>query len=78
MNTDSTEHKHYWKVHLQQSHPKAMVEAGGETTPEEEEEVIPEEDEEEILQMLLVEERIKIKVSQVARGLINQNSMSLL
>ena len=49
-----------------------MVEAGGETTPEAEEEVLPEEDEAEVLQMLLVEERIRIQVSQVARGLINK------
>ena len=49
-----------------------MVEAGGETSLEEEEEVLSEEDEEEVLQMLLVEERIRIQVSQVARGLINK------
>ena len=45
-----------------------MVEAGGETTLE------VEEDEAEVLQMLLVEERIKIQVSQVLRGLINKKS----
>ena len=51
-----------------------MVEAGGETTPEEEEEVLPEEDAIEVLQMLLVEERIRIQVSQVVRGLTNKKS----
>ena len=49
-----------------------MVEAGGETTTKAEEEVIPEEDKAEFLQMLLVEERIRIQVIQVARGLINK------
>ena len=43
-----------------------MVEAGEETTSE------AEEDEGEVLQTLLVEERIRIQVSQVVRGLINQ------
>ena len=51
-----------------------MVEAGGETTSEEEEEFIQEEDEEEVLQMSVVEEKIRIQVSQVARGLINKKS----
>ena len=45
-----------------------MLEAGGETYPEVEEEVLPEEDEE----MLLLEERIRIQVSEVAIGLINK------
>ena len=49
-----------------------MIEAGGETTPEVEEEVLQEEDAEEFLQMSLVEERIRIQVNQVARGLINK------
>ena len=49
-----------------------MVEAGGEATSEEKEEIVLEEDEEEVLQMLLVEERIRIQVIQVARGLINK------
>ena len=49
-----------------------MVEAGGETILEVEEEVLPKEDEEEVLQMLLVEERIEIQVSQVAIGLIHK------
>ena len=49
-----------------------MVEAGGETTSEAEEEVLLEEDEVEVLQMLLVEESIRIQVSQVARCLINK------
>ena len=49
-----------------------MVEAGGETNPEAEEEVLQEEDATEVLQMSLVEERIRIQVSQVARGLINK------
>ena len=48
-----------------------MVEGGGETTPEAEEEVLQEEGAEKVLQMLLVEESIRIQVSQVARGLIN-------
>ena len=51
-----------------------MVEAGGETTLEVEEEVLPEEDATKVLQMSLVEETIKIQVSQVARGLINKKS----
>ena len=49
-----------------------MVEAGGETTSEEKEKIVLEEEEEEVIQMLLVEERIRIQVSQVARGLINK------
>ena len=49
-----------------------MVEAGGEKNREAEEKVLPEEDEEKVLQMLLVEDRIIIQVSQVARGLINK------
>ena len=49
-----------------------MVEAVGETTSEEKEEIVLEEDEEEFLQMLLVEERIRIQVIQVVRGLINK------
>ena len=51
-----------------------MVEAGGETTLEAEEEVLQEEDEAEVLQMLVVEEKIRTQLSQVARGLINQKS----
>ena len=51
-----------------------MVEAGGETTLEAEEEVILEGDEAEVLQMLLVEEIIRIQVSQVVIGLINKKS----
>ena len=72
MNTDSNKHKHHWKVHSQHSHPYIVVEARGETTSEAEEEVLPEEDKAEFLQMLVVEESIRIQVSQVARGLINQ------
>ena len=49
-----------------------MVEAWGETTPEEEEEVLLEEDKAEVLKMSVVEERIRIQVSQVARDLINK------
>ena len=49
-----------------------MVEAGGETNSEAEEEVLPEEDEGEVLQMLLVGERIRSQVRQVARGLMNK------
>ena len=49
-----------------------MVEAGAETTPEAKEEVLLEEDEEEFLQMSVVEESIRIQVSQVPRGLINK------
>ena len=49
-----------------------MVEERGETTPKVEEEVLPEEDEAEVLQMLLKEERIRIQVIQVVRGLINK------
>ena len=55
-----------------------MVEVGGETNLEAEEEVLQEEDEAEVLQMSVVEERIRIQVIQVARGLINKNPMSLL
>ena len=51
-----------------------MVETGEETTLEEEEEVLQEEDKAEVLQMLLVDERIKIQVIQVAIGLINKKS----
>ena len=51
-----------------------MVEAWGETTSEAEEEVLPGEDEAEVMQMSVVEEIIKTQVSQMARGLINQNS----
>ena len=50
-----------------------MEEARGETTPEAEEEVILEEDVAKVLQISLVEERIRIQVSQVVTGLINQN-----
>ena len=53
-----------------------MVEARGETTSEEKEEVLQEEDEAEVLQMSVVEEIIRTQVSQVAKGLINKNSMS--
>ena len=49
-----------------------MVEARGETTSEEEEEVLLEKDEVKVLQMLLVEERIRTQVIQVAIGLINK------
>ena len=49
-----------------------MVEARGETTPKAEEEVLPEENEAEVLQLLMVEERIRIQVSQVVNGLINK------
>ena len=48
-----------------------MVEAEGETTLEAEEEVLPEEDVTKVLLMSLVEERIRIQVRQVVRGLIN-------
>ena len=51
-----------------------MVEARGETTLEEEEEILQEEDKAEVLQMLVVEEKIRTQVSQVARGLINKKS----
>ena len=50
-----------------------MVEARVETTPEVEEEFIPYEDTTKVLQMLLEEERIRIQVSQVVKGLINKN-----
>ena len=49
-----------------------MEEVGGEKNPEAEEDVLPEEDVTEVLQMLLVEERIRIQVSQVVIGLINK------
>ena len=49
-----------------------MVEEGGETILEVEEEVLPKEYKAKVLQMLPIEERIKIQVSQVVRGLINQ------
>ena len=49
-----------------------MVEAEGETNSEAKEEFLPEEDEEKVLQMLLVEESIRIQVSQVIVGLINK------
>ena len=49
-----------------------MVEAGGETTPESEEEVLQEEDVTKVLQMSLVEERNRIQVNQVVRGLISK------
>ena len=51
-----------------------MEEAGGETTPEVEEEVLLEEDMAEFLHMSLVEERIRIQVNQVVKGLINKKS----
>ena len=51
-----------------------MVEAGGETTLEVAEEVHLEDDATKVMQMSLVEERIRIQVSQVARGLINKKS----
>ena len=49
-----------------------MIEARGEANPEREEEDLQDEDEAEFVQMLLVEERIRIQVSQVVRGLINK------
>ena len=49
-----------------------MEEARGEIISEEEEETSQEEDVAVVLQMLLVEDIIKTKVSQVVTGLINQ------
>ena len=51
-----------------------MEEEGGEKTSESEEEVLQEEDMIEVLQMSLVEERNRIQVNQVVRGLINKKS----
>ena len=48
-----------------------MVEAVVEIIPEAKE-VLLEEEKEEVLQMLVVEQSIRIQVSQVARGLINK------
>ena len=49
-----------------------MEEARGETIPSIEEETSQEEDTTVVFQMLLVEDKIRIQVSQVVIGLINQ------
>ena len=49
-----------------------MVDAGEETILEAKEEVLPEDDTTEVLQMSLVEEKIRIQVNQVVKGLINK------
>ena len=72
MNTGLVKLKHHWKVHSQQNHLLVVEEAGGEIISEEEEETSQEEDVAVVLQMLLVEDIIKTKVSQVVAGLINK------